>query len=356
MATRQLSAFTDLVLWLRPGFTGPSLLEGGTLRAFSQAMVATLVLWYEESNCSGEVTDVLKRMRLALMHPAVGLATSVSQAHSTLLAWSQLVKAQFDLDNQHLTSMKAHSELKQVNNSLEQLNKLVGAWMEKVDNKMQLLFENHAKLTQHQATITTQLHELSSLFSSRSLRSPVPSGPPSAHRSPIPPVPAHRSPIPPVPPFSPLEGAPPAGAEEAAAHDEAVPTRADGTLSLQLPLPQSNPFEQMMLQPINGSALPMVVTLDNKTAVEIYQLRMNSGLRLSQSDKPRVDVLVEVLNAVCKPQEQEQMATSTDFEIHQIVTKLHDRFIARMIKTYPEGHDIPKKLKRLRYIDGNSQF
>jgi hypothetical protein len=81
---QELDEFTDLLLWLRSGFTAPCMLVGGDIRFFSRALAATLIMYYAESTSCGEVVSISLRMRNSMCDTKLAASQLVGYCENTV--------------------------------------------------------------------------------------------------------------------------------------------------------------------------------------------------------------------------------------------------------------------------------
>jgi hypothetical protein len=111
-----LDIVSDLMLRIRPGFSDPKLLQGGSLRPMVHAMAATLIMYYTESTNAGEIVLVTQHMRISMQQ--AGVVPNVLAAGVKLDVWSAAIKKQFRLCNLHLTSRAKDGEFRGCFNTL----------------------------------------------------------------------------------------------------------------------------------------------------------------------------------------------------------------------------------------------
>ena len=111
--------YADLLFNLRPT-SPPWLLIGGSLRQLVLDGLAVVIMYYAERFAANEMTAVLNAMRSKFS--ALSLAAT---AHDTLMNWNQLVKAEFTVDNLHLTGGLDKSGSAQVISSVQQMGSTV---------------------------------------------------------------------------------------------------------------------------------------------------------------------------------------------------------------------------------------
>jgi hypothetical protein len=100
--SESLETFINELFCFRPGKPHPPmLLIGGELRPMMRAIMATLLMYYEQRCLAEEMNTVSKAMRAAYK---ASIAAPYEDPHAKLIEWGTHIKARFDVDNLHLTS------------------------------------------------------------------------------------------------------------------------------------------------------------------------------------------------------------------------------------------------------------
>lgn len=78
-----------------------------------------MIMYYNERFEAAEMHTVLTSMREAFVHAELG---KMEVAHSTICEWAKAIRAQFDVDNLHLTARQAHGMSEQVVATMQHLH------------------------------------------------------------------------------------------------------------------------------------------------------------------------------------------------------------------------------------------
>jgi hypothetical protein len=78
-----------------------------------------MIMYYNERFDAAEMHTVLTSMREAFVHAELG---KMEVAHSTICEWARAIRAQFDVDNLHLTARQAHGMSEQVVATMQHLH------------------------------------------------------------------------------------------------------------------------------------------------------------------------------------------------------------------------------------------
>ena len=94
----QLDKLADSLFWLS-AFSAPQLLAGGSLRAFTHAMLATNIMNYEAKWKQGHAVDATKRL-ISLVQEEI--CPCGSDPHALIVKWGDAVRESFSLANHPL--------------------------------------------------------------------------------------------------------------------------------------------------------------------------------------------------------------------------------------------------------------
>ena len=337
---KDLEALTDFCLWLRPGFSSPAVLEGGSLRPMMHALAATLIMYYEDSVNACEVLCVNDRMRQGMVQ--CELACSTSEADEKLNKWGTVLKTQFDVANLHLTSRAAASGQEQTVACLQQLSGLMSNFQRAVRSEMESLRKGQSTQIAELESLAGKINTLGSLLSTRAARSPAPLpklSSPAQAATVIPSVvvPAPLAPHAPAAPWPTVQAATPS-ATQLKSHD----TPAQAILHLRhFP-----------------GVVPLTTSLSGLKATTYYEMEVRGKARLSTSDVPRGKLVLDCFNAVATVEEKHKMHKNTccsDIELSKIVGLLHDRFVRRLLQAWQlTGQVAPKFLANFKPLLVNS--
>ena len=131
----------------------PMLLLGGHMRPMMHAILATMIMYYEQRFKAHEMDQVSAIMRDAYQR----VYGSTGDIHSVLCDWGRVIQQRFDSDNLHLTQRQGATDMTQVVTLLQNIH----------SNSVQqgaLLADIHARLT----TLETKVHAQSASASSAS--------------------------------------------------------------------------------------------------------------------------------------------------------------------------------------------
>ncbi len=135
------------------------------------ALMATLIMYYEESEHAGEVNMVTNRMRNAMTQSK--LATNPMDAHHKLCKWGCLVKAHFDEANLHLTSRSASSGHEQIVGVVQQLANSMASFQRAMHAEVQTLSNQMSTMSSDIVALSGRVCALGDMLSTRAMRSPA---------------------------------------------------------------------------------------------------------------------------------------------------------------------------------------
>ena len=93
----------------------PNLQRGGTLRPFVHRMFATTIMYYNErvATCAFPKARREQEALLTKLQESVRLTLSFPTPHTTLSEWSEMIRAQWDVDNMHMTTRSKDTNITQ---------------------------------------------------------------------------------------------------------------------------------------------------------------------------------------------------------------------------------------------------
>lgn len=304
ISMEEVEKFLDLTLWLREGFTDPSLMLGGRLRALTYDMGATLVLWYEQSTSKGEILNVTCRMRDVMVH--LKLSPHVVSAGTKLCHWSRMLGAKFKADNLHLTGREQDTGHEQIVATVQQLSTIMGEFQRGVVKDVKALQAQYAAVLDKLDHLSSEMNTLGSMLSNRSVRSPLKRVPASPAVSPDVDVVEDDA--------APAAAVPAARASEASRAVAVVQGMGPAARSalwaptgMDVVVPSAQPVDCINSLTFLPGSTPAVTSFKKMLAIEYYELDMANRARPSSSDLKRGNAVVNCFNAVALPGELQLM-------------------------------------------------
>ena len=151
----------------------PMLLRDGELRIMLRAVLATMIMYYEERFLNSEMHTVLTHMRESY---AYALGQPIETAHNVLIEWGAMINARFVADNLHLTDRRG---------GFSGAEKVIAA-VQGLGTSIAVIQRSVADMAGRQIALESKLDKLISLLSTAppSATAPHPSPGPTIHSSP----------------------------------------------------------------------------------------------------------------------------------------------------------------------------
>ena len=275
---------------------------GCPLRPMIHATFATLVMYYEERFKAGEMETVLRQMRDSYN----AMAAPTDDVHAVLIEWGKAVKAQFDVDNLHLTGRLDHGGSEQVVTSVKQLAATINRQHAQVAHLSETTFtlrrqvqqqnETMAEMARHMNQQNHTLAQISQLLSNIQLTN---------HQHPTSPPPAVAA-----SPIALDTTMPPAGNVPPAGNASLVPPT-DSASPIVVPPIVSQPAPSKFQKHDAGGSGSNLFTLVGKTAPRLYMDCMVIGGVVPFIDgdqdgkrKSEANYVFELFNAMATPTER----------------------------------------------------
>jgi hypothetical protein len=291
-------------------------------------MAATLIMYYEESVRAGEITYITRRMRDVVVQ--LNLGVSPTNADDRIKTWGVLVKTRFDSDNLHLTTRAEASATEQMSAVLQSITTTLSVFQQQICSRLDNQDKKLTRMHEAMEELGGKVNTFGEALATRAPRTP---------------------PRPPRQPALSDTSTPSAEGPETTAAAAAAATATAAAPQAMFTGPRWYP---------NADKLPRGMA--GVSATKYYKsvlARTALATSIKDCDKGRGAAVVDCFRAVTLAEEAEVLAGEGSKEdsvaVKEIVDKLGDRVLGRMVKVYLEaGKNVPRDLAKFDDLGFNA--
>eukprot|EP00286_Rhodomonas_abbreviata_P023187 CAMPEP_0181299616 /NCGR_PEP_ID=MMETSP1101-20121128/6444_1 /TAXON_ID=46948 /ORGANISM="Rhodomonas abbreviata, Strain Caron Lab Isolate" /LENGTH=793 /DNA_ID=CAMNT_0023404783 /DNA_START=565 /DNA_END=2946 /DNA_ORIENTATION=+ len=364
-----MDSLTDAFLHLNRDLSPPCLFSTGELRGFALAMSATLVMYYEPSVIAGEVTTVTCHMRNVMSKVGV---SALHAADEMLRKWGAAIKAQFDMDNLHLTCRTSSETTEHLVASVQQMASMVSGLQQSSNSGRKVMERQLSVMEDAIEGLQGQVSSVVAMLTTRAPRSPAknvtpaPRSPGKDRTSVSAPSTQPRDATPSTLPRDATSSAALVESSDSPQPDNSASVSSDSSGSGKkrppaAPQEESPPKARMLQLQWLQNAAPLVTKLKGLSAVGYIKDFLAGRVTLRASDVTRGQLALNCFRAVASPEEKllltRENTIKNSAQVTTLLHTLHDRVVGRMIKgwrEHGEGRKPPKCLLAFKELTVNS--